>query len=598
VTSRTPAAARTLMRQCLRAARAQLVRSFLWATVRQAAFLALPWLLGRALDHGVKGGSPAATAGYAGAFAAVAVVEYAGMRGWQQYATLADAHTAAWLRTRMLRAVLSLGTEELRSAAGGEGELNTRATRDAETVVVWVHGLTTWVVIGVTGLVLVPAIGGLDPLLLLVAALTVPVLLAVNRYFPPVYARRAERLATAHARRGAVVEQLLGALLPLRGVGADRLVVERHHERSAEVTRGTLRLASVGSLWEATGLVVPLLAVVAGLLAAGPAVAGGHLTVGALTTFVLWMGTVSLAVGMTVVRLGDRAEAKVAAGRIAEILAAAPEPRESAALPRAGVLRVSGLTVRRPGRAPLGPLELTAGPGEWIALTGATGSGKSTLLRAVAGLVPAAGEVEFGGVRLAGAAPEELYRAVGLVPEGPLLVNGTVRENLLLGGGRDGDELSAAALAAGLDVALGPLDTVWERPAGERGGALSGGQRQSVALARTLLRDCPVLLLDDVTSALDTGTEAEILARLRRATAGRAVVFATHSPAVRALADREVRLPGGGTDRPAGGASEDEPAGGSGDGGGHGRDPRGADDGSGGTADAETAAVRPGDGER
>lgn len=556
----SPAPPSHLLRQCLGRVRPQFLRSVCWAALRQCAFLALPWLLGRAVDAGVRDGSPAAAAGWAGAFALAALVEYAGMRGWQLWTNLAEAHAGAWLRTRLLRAVLAVDTDTLQRRTESFGDLNTRGTRDVEAVLVWVHGLTTWVVIGITGLVLVPALGGLDPMLLLVAVLTVPVLLVVNRYFPPVFGHRAEELARAHGRRGATVEELLSALLPLRGVGADRLMVDRHHRRSAEVTRRTLRLASVGSAWEAAAFLVPLLAVAAGLLVGGPAVAEGRITVGELTTFVLWMGTVSLAVNVTVDRLGDRTAALVSAGRIAEILhlpgardlpdTPAPAPGRPAGAapatdgrpPVSGPLEVRGLTVRRPDRAPVGPLDLEARPGEWVVLTGPTGSGKSTLLRAIARLVPAEGEVRHDGIPLAGTEPDELYRILGFVPENPLLLHGTVTENLLLAGDRTGSEIAAAARTAGLDLAAAALPDGLETQAGEGGRALSGGQRQRVALTRALLRGCPVLLLDDVTSALDSATEARVLERLRAATADRVVVFATHSPAVRALADREITL--------------------------------------------------------
>ncbi|MFD5412102.1 ABC transporter transmembrane domain-containing protein [Streptomyces nojiriensis] len=282
--------------------------------------LALPWLLGRAVDAGVREGSPAAAAGYAGAFALAALAEYAGMRGWQLWTNLAEAQAGTWLRTRLLRAVLAVDTDTLQRRTESFGDLNIRATRDVEAILVWVHGLTTWVVIGITGLVLVPALGGLDPTLLLGAVLTVPALLLLNRYFPPRYGRRAEELAEAHGRRGATVEELLSALPTLSGVGADRLMVARHRRRSAEVTRSTLRLAAVGSAWKAAAFLVPLLAVAAGLLVGGPAVAEGRITVGELTTFVLWMGTVSVAVNVAVDRLGHRTAARVSAERIAEVL--------------------------------------------------------------------------------------------------------------------------------------------------------------------------------------------------------------------------------------------------------------------------------------
>lgn len=540
-----------LLRRTLRQVWGPFLRSVGWAAVRQGAFLAMPWLLGRAVDAGVRSGSPVGALPYGAAFLAAACVEYAGMRGWQLWATLADNRAGTWLRTRLLRAVLAVDNDTLELRTGTSGDLTTRATRDVDTVLVWIHGLTTWVVIGLTALVLAPAIGGLDPLLLLVAAATVPVLLVLNRVFPPLFGRRAEQLADAHGARSAAAAELLSALLPLRGVGGDDLLVERHHRHSTAVKHATLRLAAVGSLWEAAAFTVPLLAVTAGLLAGGLAVADGRITVGALTTFVLWMGTVSVAVNALVARLGDLAEARVAAGRIAGVLGLRAPARPHVEVGHGGALRVDGLTVRRPGRAVVGPLDFEAGPGEWLALTGPTGCGKSTLLRAIAQLVPASGSVALAGVPLDSLDPEQLYRLVGLVPQGPVLLHGTVGENLLLPGPRPASELAAAVRTAGLDPALSVLADGLDTQVGEGGGALSGGQRQRVALARALLRDCPVLLLDDVTSALDDATEAEVLDRLRRATADRIVILAGHSAAVLARADREIALPAPGAGPPA-----------------------------------------------
>ncbi|MFJ8252391.1 ABC transporter ATP-binding protein [Streptomyces sp. NPDC094466] len=540
-----------LLRRALRQVRGPFLRSVGWAAVRQGAFLAMPWLLGRAVDAGVRSGSPVGALPYGAAFLAAACVEYAGMRGWQLWATLADNRAGTWLRTRLLRAVLAVDNDTLQRRTGTSGDLTTRATRDVDTVLVWIHGLTTWVVIGLTALVLGPAIGGLDPPLLLVAAATVPVLLVLNRVFPPLFGRRAEQLADAHGARSAAAAELLTALLPLRGVGGDHLLVERHHRHSTAVKHATLRLAAVGSLWEAAAFTVPLLAVTAGLLAGGLAVADGRITVGALTTFVLWMGTVSVAVNALVARLGDLAEARVAAGRIAGVLGLPAPARPHVEVGHGGALRVAGLTVRRPGRAVVGPLDIEAGPGEWLALTGPTGSGKSTLLRAIAQLVPASGSVALAGVPLDSLDPEQLYRLVGLVPHGPVLLHGTVAENLLLPGPRPAPELAAAVRTAGLDPVLSALADGLDTQVGEGGGALSGGQRQRVALARALLRDCPVLLLDDVTSALDDATEAEVLDRLRRATADRIVILAGHSAAVLARADREIALPAPGGAPPA-----------------------------------------------
>ncbi|NEE35657.1 ABC transporter ATP-binding protein, partial [Streptomyces sp. SID7982] len=142
--SRSPADPSTrLLRRALHRVRGPFLRSVGWAAVRQSAFLAMPWLLGRAVDAGVQSGSPAGALLYGAAFLAAACVEYAGMRGWQLWATLADNRAGTWLRSRLLKAILAVDTDTLQRRTGTFGDLTTRATRDVDTVLVWIHGLTT-----------------------------------------------------------------------------------------------------------------------------------------------------------------------------------------------------------------------------------------------------------------------------------------------------------------------------------------------------------------------------------------------------------------------------------------------------------------------
>jgi ABC-type transport system involved in cytochrome bd biosynthesis fused ATPase/permease subunit len=183
-------------------------------------------------------------------------------------------------------------------------------------------------------------------------------------------------------------------------------------------------------------------------------------------------------------------------------------------------------------------------PGCITALVGPSGAGKSTLLAVLLGFVPpASGRVSVGDTDLAEVAADGWRRQVAWLPQRPALLPGTVGDNVRLGRVGAGDaEVRAAMAAAGLgpeELPLGPATAV-----GEDGAGLSAGQRRRVALARALLRDSPVVLLDEPTAALDPGTEGVVLRTLLRLRdAGRTVVVVAHRPALVAIADAVVAVP-------------------------------------------------------
>ncbi|GAA1009556.1 ABC transporter ATP-binding protein [Acrocarpospora pleiomorpha] len=512
---------RALLRGCLSAQRRVLAAAVASAVFRQVALLAIPWCVQRAVDDGITRGDAAATAGWALAVLVVSVAEWVGLLGWQWWANEADARTGVALRARLLRHVATLDD------SGGRGDLAMRAGRDVDQVRAWVHGLTTWAVIGTTFVVVLPVLATLEPVLLVITLLMLPLLVAVNVIFPRRFEPALESLAEAHGARADAVSDLLSAV-PLRGLGGLDVLTRRHHTHSAAVLLRTRRAARISAAWAASGPLVPRLAVVAGLGFGGLAVLSGDLTLGGLVAFTSWMTTVTLAVGVGVERYAERGQASVAARRIAEVLALRPavaDPAKPVALPVRG-----DLTFR--GEEP----ELTVPPGELVAVTGPTGSGKTRLLRLLGRRAdPDGGTVAYGGLDLRQAALGEVARRIVLVSQRPVLVSGTIADNLRLGRDLTDDELRAACAAAAIDL---PLDT----EVGERGGALSGGQVQRLAVARALLGRPAVLLLDDVTSALDVATERRLLDGVRRWSPGTAVVFVTHRAAVVEAADRVLDL--------------------------------------------------------
>ncbi|WP_310936128.1 type I secretion system permease/ATPase [Variovorax sp. UMC13] len=186
-------------------------------------------------------------------------------------------------------------------------------------------------------------------------------------------------------------------------------------------------------------------------------------------------------------------------------------------------------------------------PGERIAVLGRNGAGKSTLLQALSGLLDARdGLVLLDGVALAHIDPADVRRDVALLSQNARLFHGTLRENLTLGAPHATDgELTAALQAVGAWAFVQRLPSGLNHPVLEGGLGLSGGQRQSLLLARLMLRQPRVLLLDEPTAALDEGAEREVIKMLRALAPGRTLLIATHRPAVLEAADRVIVVDGG-----------------------------------------------------
>lgn len=193
------------------------------------------------------------------------------------------------------------------------------------------------------------------------------------------------------------------------------------------------------------------------------------------------------------------------------------------------VLNVSGLRLSR---------------GEIVAIMGPVGSGKSTLLRVLAGLqVPEQGQILLDGIDVRQISPADWRADIGWVGQDAILFRGTLRENLLIAAPEVSDARFVAVLKlCGLDALIASHPEGLDMQLGESGTALSGGQRQMVVLARALLSDCPILLLDEPTSAFDVAGEQALLARMKPEFADRLVLIATHRPAPLELAQRLVIL--------------------------------------------------------
>ncbi len=308
------------------------------------------------------------------------------------------------------------------------------------------------------------------------------------------------------------------------------------------------------------GAFFPIMSLLAGCAAVivldvgGRAVVGRQMSLGDFVAFSGYLGLLiwpTIALGW-VMNLLQRGAASM--GRIQQILAEEPTivggRREMP--PVRGDLELSGVTFHyaKDGR---GVDDVTARVrhGTTVAIVGETGSGKSTLVDLLARLRdPAGGAIRFDGADARELPLQALRRAVGVVPQEPFLFSDTIRANIGYGiDGADGPErerrIVDAAKAAGVWREIESFPRGLDTLLGERGVNLSGGQKQRVTLARAIAADPPILMLDDALSSVDTGTEAEILANLRRVFAGRTNVVISHRLSMVQEADQILVLEGG-----------------------------------------------------
>lgn len=260
------------------------------------------------------------------------------------------------------------------------------------------------------------------------------------------------------------------------------------------------------------------------------------------------------------------AEGMAAATRAFDVIETPLPSRGTAEVTAPAAVRLSDVSVQYPGRdePAVEALSFTLARGEVVALAGPSGGGKSSVVAAIMGFVPLAsgriGVLDADGheTSLAECDPDSWRAHVGWTPQRPHLFAATLADNLRLARPDAGDDRLREALAeAAADDVLAALPRGLATPVGEGGVGLSAGQRRRIALARALLRDAHVLVLDEPTADLDAATEARVLAALRaRARAGAAVLVVAHRPELLAWADRVVSVGVDGDDPPGPGLAE------------------------------------------
>jgi ABC-type multidrug transport system fused ATPase/permease subunit len=366
------------------------------------------------------------------------------------------------------------------------------------------------------------------------------------------YTKRVERpAAAAQARVGDVSsvahESFEGALV-VKTLGLEQREVSRMRDRAEELRRERLIVGRLRAGFEPGLDALPNLGTILLLWLGAWRVSTAHITTGELVQAMALFAILAFPFRIVGFLLEELPRAVVAHDRITGVLAAEErtEPTRPRALPHGPLgVELEGVRFGYEGEVVLSDVSARIAPGEVVALVGSTGAGKSTLCSLLVHLMaPDGGTIRLGGVPLEQADPADLHAATALVFQESFLFADTVRENLAMGADVTDDAVMTALDIARARTFVERLPRGLDEIIGERGVTLSGGQRQRLALARALLRQPRLLLLDDATSAVDATVERAILDRLRDGVAATTIVVA-HRVSTIALADRVLLLEDG-----------------------------------------------------
>lgn len=388
----------------------------------------------------------------------------------------------------------------------------------------------------------------LDWRLFLVSVVLVPASLATFAH----YQRRLTALTREMRERGADLGSLLvDTVMGMRVVASLRAgehEVRRFKARNDAFVGAMLRMQLASFMTGALPGTLMTAATSAVILYGGWRIIEGGMSIGTLVAFMTYhmrlLSPIQTLMGLT----SGLASARVSLGRIFELFDTKPEVEERpGALPLARAdapIRFEKVSMRYDREAVLRDIDLEIAPGSLCAILGPSGAGKSTLADLmVRYLDPDAGRILIGGVDIRDCRLDDLRREVILVDQAPFLFNDSIAANIAFAmEDVSPAAIEAAAHAAGLDGFIARLPDGLATRTGERGLALSAGERQRVVLARALLRSPSVLILDEPTSALDGDTERLVAGRLRAALPDATIIVITHKPALARLADSVVTL--------------------------------------------------------
>jgi ABC-type multidrug transport system fused ATPase/permease subunit len=498
-----------------------------------AAQAVLPFALGRALDEGVSGEDRGRLWLWSGVLLAIGLVQAGAGLARHRFAVANFLTGGARIQQLLARQVVHLGAELGRDVGAGDVATATgtdvqRICRVLDVSARFVGAIVAFITVAVLLLVASPVLGG-------VVVVGVPLLvLTIGPLVRPLERReRTQREMLGHA--SAMAADTVSGLRVLRGFGGEATFVRRFRLASGEVREAAIRTAALQSVLDALQVLLPGSFVVAVTWLGARFALQGRITVGELVAFYAYSAFLVIPLKTFTEAARKYAAATVSAGRVVRILEqrrTLTDPVHPRAMPAAGAALTdvrSGLRVR--------PALFTA--------VACTSPDQGSALADRLGRYVDAEEVRLGDVPLKHLPLVEVRRRVLVSDKDPVLISGPLRE--ALDPPRSGRliEMTTALDVASAEDAVDGLEGGLDGVLTERGRSLSGGQRQRLALARALLADPEILVLDEPTSAVDAHTEVRIAERLRDLRAGRTTVVLTTSPLLLDRADHVVLLQDG-----------------------------------------------------
>jgi ATP-binding cassette subfamily B protein len=549
-----------LILRSIRARRAGLILGVSTGLAWTAAKVSTGLIVKTAVDRGIESNDMGALVRWSLALGIVAVFS-ATFTGLRRYLAFREAR---WIEAD-LRDRLFAHLQRLHFAfhdRSQTGQLMSRANTDLQQVQAFVVMIPLTISNAVTVLAVAVILALIDPVLTVLALGSLPFMNVLatrfsRRLYPSVMGIQRES-----AELAAVVEESVAGVRVIKGLGAERVQATRLKGEAEDVYDQSMAAARTRASFLPGLELLPNIGLIAVLGYGGHQVLNGNLSLGSLIAFNIYIAMLVWPLRMLGMIVAQAQRAVVSAERVDEVLATDPlvaDAPHPVGLPAArpsdggsggpvGAVAFEGVRFSYGGRTSvLDGFDLRVRPGESVALVGATGSGKTTVAR----LIPRFYDVEAGRITLDGIDVRDLRlrdlrQAVGIVFEDTFLFSDTIAANIAFA---DPDAphaaIERAARLAGAHEFIGDLGDGYATRIGERGYSLSGGQRQRIAIARAILADPRVLILDDATSAVDPTKEHEIRDALTGVMRGRTTIVIAHRPATIALADRVVLVDSG-----------------------------------------------------
>jgi ATP-binding cassette subfamily B multidrug efflux pump len=415
------------------------------------------------------------------------------------------------------------------------GDLMARATNDLNAVRMMLGpGVMYWTETSLTFVLAIAVMAWIDWRLMILAIIPAPLVSLNVIFFGRKIHARFEKIQALFSDISSRVQENLSGVRMIRAFAQEDAEMRKFEKLNQGYIKENLRLAKVEGVFDPLLEALIGLTFVAVLWAGGRQVLQHRISVGSFVMFNTYMSILvwpMIALGW-VVNLTQRGTASLK--RILQIMDEKPDlaaPANPVSLTDIkGEISFEGVTVDYVSGRALGPIDLAIEAGSTVAIVGRTGSGKTTLVNLIPRLMdPASGTVRVDGIDVKGCDPSDLRHLIGMVPQETFLFSATIAENIAFGVEDAGmQEIRHAAELAGIASDIEAFPNGYETIVGERGLTLSGGQKQRTAIARALIRQPRVLILDDALSSVDTMTEDRILSSLTHVLRGRTVILISH----------------------------------------------------------------------